>query len=261
MSAPPIARKANLTSVLVRIERAKTHLAEFDGRAKTLVAACHATVVRELDEQRSEYVFRLGQIPDIPPVMSAIIGDAIHNLRVSLDYLMWQLVIASGQTPNDNTAFPILMVSPTPNRHGQVRVNVNPCVPEAMQRELHELQPYKRARPLNHDLAVLHRLDINDKHHELLFAIFDVRNIGWFGDAELRVVKFGPYHSGSEICRFRYLNAPGPVSFTVMPMFELCLREQAAGAWGKTISAADLVRRLISYVEDEVIPRFQKNYF
>src|SRR5919199_1097563 len=80
---------AGLSGVLVKIDR----------EAKRVEAGCRDAFVRERDDGRSEYVFRFGRVPAVPPVLSAIIGDAIHNLRVSLDHLAWQLVIATGGTP------------------------------------------------------------------------------------------------------------------------------------------------------------------
>lgn len=267
MTAPPDPRGPDLAGVLVRIERAKQHLADFDARTRPLLAACRDAVVREYDEQRSEYVLRIGQIPAIPPDLSAVLGDAIHNLRVSLDYLMWQLVIAGGGTPSDRTTFPILEVSPTPSRHGHIYVNVNPGLPKAMQQTLDEIQPYKLVHPANHQLAVLHRLDIVDKHHELLFTFVDANRIGWFDDADLRIVNPGPYEDGSEICRFIFPGNAyppgwdgGAVHFSVTPMFDLCLKESAAGAWDRTVGASSLISILVKYVEGEVLPRFKGHF-
>jgi hypothetical protein len=76
---------AFMSGVLVKIDRAKAHLNDFDRRAGRIQAACRESIVRERDEQRSEYVFRFDRVPIVPTVLSAIIGDAIHNLRVSLD--------------------------------------------------------------------------------------------------------------------------------------------------------------------------------
>ena len=37
---------------------------------------------------------------------------------------------------------------------------------------LDQVQPYQLKHPANHALAILSNLDIKDKHHELLMAIF-----------------------------------------------------------------------------------------
>jgi hypothetical protein len=143
MTSPPAARKADLSSVLVRIDRAKTHLNDFDNQVRPISAACEMT--RECDEQRSEYIFRLSKVPAVPPVLSAIIGDAIHNLRVSLDYLAWQLVIATGQNPpNKATYFPVRTTLGKADQGGCTYPDIKPGVSMAVRKIVDDLQPYKR---------------------------------------------------------------------------------------------------------------------
>ena len=39
---------------------------------------------------------------------SVVVGEVAHNLRSSLDHLVWQLVIANGGSPDHRNAFPII---------------------------------------------------------------------------------------------------------------------------------------------------------
>lgn len=261
MTSPQSVRKADLSSVLVRIDRAKRHLKDFDDQARPLAATCRDGLTREIDQQSSEYIFRLSKVPAVPPVLSAILGDAIHNLRVSLDYLAWQLVIATVEKPpNENTSFPILTTPPTADRWGRTRPNISPGVSKEVRALLDEIQPYKRDKPASHDLAVLHALDINDKHHELLVTIIGVKDsmVGWWGDYDLSSFHYGPYHDGSEVCRFTHPAADHERLVNAYMDFTVCLRESAAGPWGKMLGASELVRHPLVYIEDEVLPRFQQ---
>jgi hypothetical protein len=248
--------KGSLSSVLVRIERAKAHLIDFERQAKPIPAECKVT--REVDESTSEYVFRVSHVPPIPAELSAIIGDAIHNLRVSLDYLAWQLVIATGtKPPDDHTGFPVLTIAPTADRWGRTRPNISPGVSKDVRALLDDIQPYKRDdEPVHHDLAILHALDINDKHHELLVAIVGSFGMGYWGDAPPMSGPFnvGPYTEGDEICRF---TSSGTINFDPMMMFEVRLNEPVAGYKGQSLRPAELVRLQLRYVEDEVLPRFR----
>jgi hypothetical protein len=253
--------KADLSGVLVKIDRARAHLDEFDREASRVEAACRDAIVRERDERRSEYVFRFDRVPAVPAVLSAIAGDAIHNLRVSLDHLAWQLVIATGGTPRagwGGTTFPIYERSPSPDSRPQI----NPGVPEGLRQVLDELQPYKRARqPEHHQLAILNRLDISDKHHQLLVAVIGVQSLGWWGEVDPTGFNSGPYRDGSEVCRFPYSGTSGTDQFSPTFVFRVRLDEPAAGPWSRTLGAADLVRRhILRYIENEVLPRF-RDYF
>jgi hypothetical protein len=253
---------ADLSGVLVKIDRAKTHLNDFDRRASRIEEACRKAIVRERDEQRSEYVFRFKRVPAIPPVLSAVIGDAIHNLRVSLDHLAWQLVIATGGTPSVATTFPIHKQLLKPDRRGDTRPQIHPGVPPELREILDELQPYKQTpKPARHELAILHQLDINDKHRELLFTVVGVKHLGWWGEADPTGINLGPYEDGSEVCRFPYADLEDPDNFSPTFSFVVRLNEPAAGPWALMFGAAEFVRRrLLRYIEDEVLPRF-RDYF
>ena len=244
---------AEMSGVYVKVDRAKAHLKDFDTQSRPIINACRQALTRVYDEEQSEYVIRLDPVPEVPTVLSAIIGDAIHNLRVSLDHLAWQLVIAAEETPNRNTEFPMRKVQPGPDDFGLSLPNIKPGIPEGMRRVLDEVQPYKREKPTNHDLLTLHNLDISDKHHQLLVAVLGIHNntIGWWGDLTLTKTNLGPYDQDSEICRYTSSTEDEPkMDFAVR------LNDSAAGPWGTMLGAADLVRRSLTYIEDEVFPRF-----
>jgi hypothetical protein len=115
---------ADLSGVLVKLDRARAHLNDFDREAERVESACRKAIVRDRDKQRSEYVFRFDRVPSIPVELNAIIGDDIHNLRVSLDHLAWQLVLATGgntQHGTAPTAFPIREKQPSADRWGNTR--------------------------------------------------------------------------------------------------------------------------------------------
>lgn len=247
---------ADLKGVHTKIDRAKTHLDDFDSQARPIIAACGNAVIREYDKKRSEYIFRFGRVPVVPPGLSAIIGDAVHNLRASLDHLAWQLVIASGRKPTGDTGFPIYRTAPG---HGRTHLpQIKPGVPVQVRRILDEIQPYKRPKPAHHELAILSELDNSDKHRELLIAIIGLSSLGYFGDAEPTRFNPGPYDDGAEICRFAYSGTNGENEFNPSFAFTVRLNEPAAGPWGLMRGATDFARRLpLRYIEDEVLPRFR----
>ena len=112
---------AEMSGVYVKVDRAKAHLKEFDTQSRPIINACKQALKRAYDGKQSEYVIRLDPVPDVPSVLSAIIGDAIHNLRVSLDHLAWQLVIAAEETLTEIQAF-------RSGRHSRVLMTlVFPC--------------------------------------------------------------------------------------------------------------------------------------
>jgi hypothetical protein len=252
---------ADLSSVHVKLDRAETHLDEFDKQASSVISACLQSVIREYSEDETEYVFRLRKVPSVPPVLSAIVGDAVHNLRVSLDHLAWQLVIATGREPGARTSFPVRWTPPRPDANGYSLPQIFPGVPMDLRMTLDEVQPYKLPKPAHHSLAVLSKLDNKDKHQQLLVAILALRGPGavsyWRGEGDMTAVYLGPYRDGAEISRFAYSGLEKGGEFAPTFNFAVGLSELGAGPWGLMVGAAELVRRSSSYIENEIIPRFK----
>jgi len=76
----------------LKIDRAKHHINDLSGRIEAYFALKPQRVVlaRPDGGNRAQPIIRC-EIP-IPPEFSLIIGDAIHNLRSSLDHSIWQMV-------------------------------------------------------------------------------------------------------------------------------------------------------------------------
>ena len=251
-----------LSGVFLKIDRGRAHLADFDARVRPLEAECRNAIVGERDERNSQYVFRFDHLPAIPPDLTTIIGDAVHNLRVSLDYLAWQLVKVTGGTPTagpGGTSFPIWEARSKPKPGELPYPQIKPCVPESVREMLDQVQPYQREYPANYDLAVLSNLDIKDKHHELLIAIFGVESAASFlrGADLVGGMNTGPYEDGTEVARFTYPTdgSENPLGVSFMTVVRFI--EPAAGALGTSIGASRVVRNSLGYVEDKVLPRFR----
>jgi hypothetical protein len=50
-----------------------------------------------------------GTMEPVPARFGLISGDVLQSVRSSLDYLVWELVIANGEKPGKHNAFPIAL--------------------------------------------------------------------------------------------------------------------------------------------------------
>jgi hypothetical protein len=131
------------------------------------------------------HLYRVQHPPALDPQWSAIIGDCVHNLRAALDYLATQLVLVSGHTPNQQTYFPIMPSRPRSKRrflrtfspNGSGRPKIHGGVRDDILQVVDSVQPYQDT-PLGRQLWRLHKLDVIDKHRQLLLAAMVPRVFG-----------------------------------------------------------------------------------
>lgn len=148
----------------LKVERAKSHIDELDR-----VIAEHKTnkppIVEYADRIGPDGVTRktlsvIAKAP--PPITSAIIGDAIHNLRSALDLMAVRLVELTGADGED-TSFPFgkdekSFLKEIKNKNFDKASPID-------QAELIALRPYNGG---DDKLFALHKLNILDKHKRII---------------------------------------------------------------------------------------------
>jgi hypothetical protein len=154
----------------IKIERAKKHIYELDAEIGAFLKRDPYRVFTEEEAETGDKVWRVQVSKQPPPRWSAIVGDAVHNLRSSLDLLVNQLVVAPAK-PTDETAFPIGW---TVKDYEAKALRITKGVSDTAKDMIAALKPYKGG---NNALWRLHRLDITDKHRLLVAVGAAHRNI------------------------------------------------------------------------------------
>ncbi len=161
MSRPP-----DFSGVWIKVERAKEHV----GNLETLIQGffqCEPYKVIPYDEpDTGDLVYKVKVSAQPPLWWSAIVGDAIHNLRSSLDLLVCELVRAEGKEVKSNTGFPVFKNATAftnafkAGPPGQIK-----GAPQAAVDLIKRAEPYKGGEDA---FWRLHQLDIVDKHKLLV---------------------------------------------------------------------------------------------
>jgi hypothetical protein len=91
-----------------KLERAKKHITDFDTEWMSFVNRGGYLILPKDDAQKGQRSYYLSA-EEIPPVLSLIAGDAIQNLRSSLDHLAHHLVVLGKGRPGSfrHAYFPI----------------------------------------------------------------------------------------------------------------------------------------------------------
>ena len=127
-------------SVLCKIIRADEHLQSFAADITEYFEQHPAKVVRQNEGSPDEYIAKVIVDKPIPVRLPLILGDYLQNLRSSLDYLVWELVLAAKNTPTKDNMFPICS---TRDRFDQAITRRRlDGVPKPAQAVIECLQPY-----------------------------------------------------------------------------------------------------------------------
>jgi hypothetical protein len=151
----------------LKLSRAERHIQELrDEMAKYLAAEPLSIVVEELDgpglKDCCSFVARIHK--PVPRDFSATIGDAIHNLRATLDVLACDLVRMNSESAKD-VQFPFAMNADELDL--QIKKKKMTRASPAALALLRSLKPYTGG---NIALRAIHDLDIKDKHQALIPA-------------------------------------------------------------------------------------------
>jgi hypothetical protein len=153
-----------LTAILQKIKWAKKHLGDLEIARDTFFANDAYEVETYDDPQTGDHIFKMLYVNPVREDFSLILGDALHNTRSALDHLMWQL--ASPAKRGRKTYFPIFSDAATCKA---TDIGKEQFVSANAAKRIKDAEPYKRGK--GNDLWILNKLDIADKHHELLTSL------------------------------------------------------------------------------------------
>jgi hypothetical protein len=168
---------ADLSGVLAKLDRAEEHRLEFDHLVEEYVGGEPYTIYSQYDPQTGWHTLRWQALRE-PPLerLALVFGDMISNLRTTLDYLVWQLVLATGLRPGRRTGFPVV------RRAKDWEVQSRTALRGVEQRwvdEIESRQPFRRPeRPSVHPLAILDHVNNLNKHRFLPVALLSVEQLG-----------------------------------------------------------------------------------
>jgi hypothetical protein len=168
---------ADLSGVLAKLDRAEEHRLEFDELVEEYVAGEPYTIYSQYDPETGWHTLRWQTLRE-PPLqrLALVFGDMISNLRTTLDYLVWQLVLAAGNRPGRRTGFPV--VRRAKDWAVQSRTALSGVAPQWAD-EIELRQPFQRPdRPSVHPLAILDHGNNLNKHRFLPVALLSVEQLG-----------------------------------------------------------------------------------
>jgi hypothetical protein len=167
-----------LEGARLKLDRARIHLAELKKAFDEFLDHGGVTVTFDPDQAPSpETPFRL-HAEEPPKSISLIVGDCVHNIRSSLDHLVYALALhkRDGRKPRKKTQFPI--ATTVVNYFTKGRHDVRVLDPRH-RRVIRLIQPYQQPDPQEHWLTALNRLSNQDKHRLLNLSLHRVEQMSY----------------------------------------------------------------------------------
>lgn len=244
-----------------KLDRAKEHLTVFNHESTTWLAQENFCRL-EFEDHGDERWYVLESLAVPPPRLSAILGDCVQNLRSSLDYLAWALVLANKCAPGDWTYFPIY-------RKWKAGAKFSPkCVTGMNPRAvaiIEKLQPYYGGKNPDTDLLwFIRELSNTDKHRELTIVlnqavVTEFRIYAEFPDG---IKTFAPtwresgmLRHGAKVAMFKSGTLKGGTYMKVQADAKSFITLGQAFPWGAQ-PIADLIEAAWEFVSEDVFPRF-----
>jgi len=148
----------------MRIARSGQHLSDLARARQVFLQAEERAIIGQFEKESNDYVFRMSGNPP-EPEMGVLVGEFAHQLRASLDNLLWQVVLLRGDRPGRHTQFPICSTEQSWKTSQAAIKGVN----ENDRATIEQVQPFQwgEETPSIHPLARLTWLNNRDKHRLL----------------------------------------------------------------------------------------------
>jgi hypothetical protein len=160
---------ASLDSVRQKIYRSKEHWDELYREVVRYYESNPGDLFPAEESTPQRVLFIYKEKKPVPAKIALVLGDALQCLRSSLDYLVWELVEAAGNTPHRQLQFPLALTEKQYRDDLVKRRRLDGVVPEAIA-IIDQLQPYHQEHPKETVLGILDELTNVNKHRRVIFT-------------------------------------------------------------------------------------------
>jgi len=248
---------ASLDPVRQKLFRAVEHFKELDHAFQKYFQTNPAKVVSQPESTSDRYFGKVEAKGPIPARLPLIVGDCLQNLRSSLDYLVWELVLAAQHIPGKDHMFPICSTANAfKSQLGRGRLD---GVPKDAASQIESLQPYRLGQDFDKDMLwVLDDFCNINKHRRVLLTVLR----GGCGTIDETRTVDGKLWIRTELPRVDRDTKVGPfpvvdgaqVQVNAQIIAFLAFDEGAA----QGVEVSTCLGEMLKYVADHVVPRFER---
>lgn len=258
-----------------KVNRANVHLSLLNERIQGFVDSNPYEVETEPSSNTGEVIVYASAVRE-PPAQewSAIIGDVVHNLRSTLDHLVWQLTLTEGHVPPPSLKgsawkdirFPILAAPHPTDGKGILIPWATSKEPKSLwgirpslRTDLQGLQPFNHGQDAPKEpLAILDELWNIDKHRHLNFtsSLLGLHD----GETAERIVNFrilkrhagGPFKRRTPLCTLTRVDSDftptGEMHVKPRLSFDISFEKGPPAYGGRVIETLETLRDTVAAI-------------
>jgi len=236
---------------LKRVERAKHHLNDLNDQIARFLEADPYPITQEPDPERDGYLFRIHIKAVVPESIGLIFGDFIHNLRASLDNLMFELLGA----PSRGWVMPFPVCS-QPAEFAKVEPSLRGQVSAKAFRIIESVQPFHAAdaSDARTRLRLLNDFWNEDKHRTttpVVLANYIASSAAYRDDTQDKTLGFEAYFG--EIQDGKVIGRVAGTDADRRPLFPVHIRFHE-----KPIVLAESLASFYQFVREDIFGSFER---
>jgi hypothetical protein len=215
----------------LKIEWAKQHIRNLAQQVEAFRQSQPYFAFEEVDAESGRRPLKARLIGEVPPVIALLFGDAVHNLRASLDLLCRKLAERSARVNDadgEEVGFPFCWTE-TAYLETKTQTKIERLGPDTRP-FFDALKPYKRPDG-NALLHLIHELDIMDKHRYMIESFqaptgTHIGNLSFPGRVPNMAIGLPVITSDEEIVLIPDVTGANP-NYNVQPVVDVVLRDVA----------------------------------
>lgn len=253
----PRRRQEPFGEATLKLQRAREHLHHLDTLTAAYFAGRPYAAFREYDDYAPErsVLSGISFTREPSPDLALVFADAIHNLRATLDYIAYELVVSDGRQPTRRTQFPIYLSRAAWDADATAIGKGNiPAAPLAL---IEAMQPYQDGEGgTDAPLWQLHQLSNIEKHRRM--HLTSVRAAGADLMDSFGLVYFRMPNGQTQTRTFRFehsIPSDADVEMHLKGSLFVVLEEEGDL---RPAPLSTLIRQIAEFIEDRVIARLKE---
>lgn len=162
-----------IENVQEKLKRANENIRNLEAEIARFFESGEYPILPEHDRELLLKAIEYHKNRAIPLRFSVLTGEIIHHLRSCLDHIAWQFSTEQYRADHPRRIeFPIFDKKPVDKDSiSRYDGKIKGITDGEMRLFIESLQPYNSSDPVSNPILILHKMDITDKHRELILSV------------------------------------------------------------------------------------------